>query len=223
MQGIGAGWGDDYFAGLECQWIDVTDVDTSKCEVTGPLTFKSNPERFLCEGTPVVDDKDQLIFEPTDLITETGKRIDRPVCSFVSDYDKNNFGSTPVTLPQTGGLVTSACTRGQVGPRRDCGYAFAAAPTCTAGQMVTLSCTVPKGSAPQQLRLCEYSAVLGGGIACAYVESLASVLIQDGPAVDVTFKCPAARDAREPGGRYSVLTPRVLDADTVQPVTCTPK
>ena len=119
--------------------------------------------------------------------------------------------------------MTSACTRGQVGPKRDCGYTFGDSPTCTAGQTVTLSCSVPKGAAPQQLRLCEYSAVLGGGIACAYVEGLASVLIQDGAPVDVTFTCPAARDAREPGGRYAMLTSHLLDADAAQPVTCTPR
>lgn len=28
-QGLSAGWGDDYFAGLDCQWIDVTHFKTS--------------------------------------------------------------------------------------------------------------------------------------------------------------------------------------------------
>jgi hypothetical protein len=51
-QGIEAGWGDDYVAGIECQWIDITDMDIPEGGTTLPLRFEVNPEAFLCEGTP---------------------------------------------------------------------------------------------------------------------------------------------------------------------------
>nr|MBA3453963.1 hypothetical protein [Deltaproteobacteria bacterium] len=54
-QGVEASWADQFKAVLECQWVDVTTIDTSNKEVTHPLSFTSNPDGFLCEGTPILD------------------------------------------------------------------------------------------------------------------------------------------------------------------------
>jgi hypothetical protein len=220
-QGIGAGWGDDYPAGIECQWIDVTSVDTSSAAVTRPLQFKANPDQFLCEGTPILDDQGKVAFEATPYTTESGLPIERPMCDFRPDWEPNNVDSVDVTLPAgLGGMVTSACARGQLGPLRDCGYAPAQASTCTPGSMVTLSCSVDNAAAPQLVRFCESSVVLGGTLPCTHKESLASTLVQQ--PVTVSFVCPAARDAQETGGRYGLLTAPVFDGDPSH-VTCTPQ
>ena len=47
-QGISAGWVDDYFAGLDCQWIYVTHFKTNYYN----LTLDLNPDNFLCEVKP---------------------------------------------------------------------------------------------------------------------------------------------------------------------------
>ena len=49
-QGVGPGWGDEYRAGLECQWVDVTGETPG---VTKHLKFQANADGFLCEGTYV--------------------------------------------------------------------------------------------------------------------------------------------------------------------------
>ena len=62
FQGIGAGWGDEYEFGLPGQWVDVTNVDTTKPQA---LTFVSNPDQFLCEGNTL--DINNNPVDPTDL------------------------------------------------------------------------------------------------------------------------------------------------------------
>src|SRR5262249_23678376 len=127
FQGIGAGWGDDYFAGLECQWIDVTDAPT---ETPLPLSFHFNPDQFLCEGSPLVDGAGKLEFDPTSYTSESGQPIDRPMCQFSPGWDANNLQSTQVTLPRKGGMVTAPCARGQLGPLRDCGWSEQSVSDC---------------------------------------------------------------------------------------------
>ncbi len=42
-----SGWGDDYIAGIDCQWIDVTGLSEP---ILGNLSVLANPQMFLCEG-----------------------------------------------------------------------------------------------------------------------------------------------------------------------------
>ncbi|HEY0463837.1 MAG TPA: lysyl oxidase family protein, partial [Polyangiaceae bacterium] len=115
FQGISPGWGDQYNAGIECQWVDVTTIDTSQGPVTKPLGLKSNPDGFLCEGTPVLDANGDPEWEPTEFKSESGETVDRPKCDFVDNVDANNFEQLAVTLPVPGeGMVTEPCTRGQL-------------------------------------------------------------------------------------------------------------
>lgn len=222
VQGIAPGWRDEYEAGLDCQWIDVTDVDTSQGPVEETVSFHVNPEQFLCEGAPVKDAQGGPVFEPTTYTSEDGKPIDRPKCSFTPGYDANNLGTTKVTLPVRGGYVTEPCARGQMGPTRDCGFTEAGpASTCAPGATVHLSCAGASAAAPAQVRVCEASAVLGAGVACAYHDALAGAVLPDGAAVDVTFTCPSPRDDRERGGRYALYASPVFDGDVLQPLNCT--
>ncbi len=220
-QGIAVGWVDEYKAGLPCQWIDVTGVDTSKKPVTGPLTFVSNPDGFLCEGTPVLDASGNPVFERTAFTTETGAPVDRMKCNFYPQWFDDNTDSYNVTVPAPGeGYVTAPCLHNETGPLRNC----AMTPqkqvlNCGAGASKTITCTVPAGSASQVVRVCDASVALATGIPCTYQDSLANAVVGS-TATTVTFNCPAARSATEPGGHYSLYTGAINPGDATATVTC---
>ncbi|HEY3595315.1 MAG TPA: lysyl oxidase family protein [Polyangiaceae bacterium] len=222
-QGISQGWGDQYNAGIECQWVDVTGVDTSSAPVTKPLGLRSNPDGFLCEGTPVLDGAGNLVWEPTQFMTSAGETVDRPQCDFIPNWDSNNYAEQSITLPLPGeGMVTSPCARGQVGRLRNCGFSYDhTIRSCTPGSTFSMRCTKPANTAPEVVRICEGSAVLGAGVACTSGDALATAEIVNAP-VNVTFECPPARDATEPGGSFAFYTAPSFTEDTGTTVTCTP-
>jgi len=222
FQGISEGWGDQYNAGIECQWVDVTSVDTSRAPVKAPLGFVSNPDGFLCEGTPVVDEEGEPVWEPTEFKTADGETVDRPECTFTPKWDRNNGGALDVTLPLPGeGLVTSPCTRGQLGLHRNCGFSYDhTVRDCEPGAKTKVRCSVPDGAMPQAVRLCEASAVLGAGVACVDADALAASDVEAGAEITLTFTCPEERDASEPGGLYAVYSGPSFTEDEASPVTC---
>jgi hypothetical protein len=218
-QGVAPGWGDTYIAGVECNWIDVTDLSIPSSGTTQNLRFELNPDNFLCEGDRVLDDNGEPVFEPTEFVTETQQPVDRPVCDFTPNYSINNLGVEPVRLPRRGSIVTAPCSRDQAGPLRDCGFREQSSKlNCTPGETVQLRCSVGGRKAKQVLRICESSAKLGG-IACPFSERLANV-IADEDGVDTTFTCPTERSDDEPGGHYSMYTAPVLPMDAPARVTC---
>ncbi|MFO0762271.1 MAG: lysyl oxidase family protein [Byssovorax sp.] len=223
FQGIEAGWGDNYNAGIDCQWIDVTEFDVSKGPIDDAIHEHFNPDGFLCEGKPVLDSMGQQEYEPTDFKTAKGEPVDRPKCDFMPDWDKNNTRSEDVELPALGeSFVNQPCTRGQIGPLRNCGFKKQAdTEACTPGATVNLTCTVPAGASPQTLRICESSKVLGSGTACTHGFSLANGVITE-QGVPVIFTCPSPRDANEPGGLYSVYASPLTDDDKAETITCMP-
>jgi hypothetical protein len=223
FQGITQGWGDQYNAGIECQWIDVTTIDVSKGPVTKPLGLRSNPEGFLCEGTPELDEEGNPTWESTDLLTDQGDTVDRPVCDEAKSWDTNNYAEQPVTLPVLGeGMVTSACTRGQIGPYRNCGFTYDGnVGDCAPGAEVTITCTAKANAEPQVVRLCEASKVLGAGTACMDQHVLGGLIVAGGASATATFTCPKKRDATEPGGLFSVYVGAVWPEDDTAEVTCT--
>jgi hypothetical protein len=216
-QGTAAGWGDDYVAGLDCQWIDITSVEGP---VTTSLDFEVNPDGFLCEGELLRDAEGEPMFEPTEFTNEQGEIESRFACEPREDASADNLATTQVEVPAEGGLISEPCTRGQLGPKRSCGLIQRnIAASCMPGETVTLSCSVGADAPAQVLRVCETSAVLGHAIPCTHREALASATIGQTP-VDVVFACPEARDADEPGGAYSSFAGSVITSDPVAPITC---
>ena len=221
-QGISAGWGDDYLAGLDCQWIDVTGLELSAGAVTEALQFEINPAGFLCEGTPVVDDVGAQVFEETDFTTAQGEPIWRPVCDFAGGWAQSNLRARRVTISAQGSFVNQPCQQGELGPMRDCGF-VAQQPmvACTPGETVRLQCRTAAGAPPQVVRFCETSAVLGTGVACTYRDALHTAIVDQEP-TEMAFPCPAQRDASTPeSGAYAQYVAPVLAADAPEAVTCT--
>jgi hypothetical protein len=222
-QGISQGWGDQYNAGIECQWLDVTTVDTSAAPVTAPLGYDANPDGFLCEGVPVLDAEENPVWEPTEFTTEAGEPVDRPLCTFADGWDDNNYAELDVTLPLPGeAMLTAPCSRGQIGNLRNCGHTLQPGLLTCAASSISLSCSVPAGAAPQAVRVCEASAVLGAGVACDTFTALALSDVEDTAPVTLTLSCPPPRDAAEPGGLYAIYSAPSFPDDPIAQVTCTP-
>ena len=191
-QGVSKGWGDEYNWGIPGQWVDATGLTSKK---TPSLSFLSNPDQFLCEGSLVRDANGNAILDPTSFINPVnGQPESRPRCNFLSNWDATNFASTPVPIG-TGSFVTDKCARGQVGPNKDCGFAPhpVGLKSCTSGQTVTLSCKTTS-SALQVLRICDKSAQLATGVACPRSSAFVNQVIGPTPTA-VTFTCPSVLDA----------------------------
>lgn len=219
-QGIASGWGDTYMAGIECNWIDITDLQIPPRGAAQTLAFALNPDDFICEGEPVLDDSGAQVFTPTGELGENGELIDRPLCELAPGYDANNLGQRQVTVPRDGGFITTECTRSQAGPLRDCGFRERAeALSCAPGSSVELRCRVPNDGPPQALRFCEHSRALGGVIACMYNEALTTAVVGS-RWTNVSFTCPSERGGDEPGGAYGYYTAPILPTEPNRDVIC---
>jgi hypothetical protein len=227
VQGVETGWNDSYNAGIPCQWIDITNVDTKSKSVTSSLTLTSNPKNWLCEGTINRDANGDPQWVPTGEKTATGQSIDKHNCTSSPNYAANNIASIRVTVPKDGnGVLTAPCSfpNHNLGPKRDCEFNIRTQlDSCTPGQQVNLQCTVGNNAASQVLRFCESSRVLQSGLACRYNEEhiLGNFVIRPGVSNAVSFTCPAARDSVEIGGRYSTYSGPVLNGvDNSATITC---
>ena len=238
-QGVQAGWVDEYVAGLDCQWIDITDLEIDPEGSVFDLGFISNPDQFLCEGTPVLDDQGDPVWEETDLTGPGGVPLNRPVCDFVSDWDVNNDESIEMTLFPSGSFVTEPCASDQAGPIRNCDFkgqfqeirippsseddTEAAVPdgasACEPGSTVQLSCQIEPRGEPQVLRLCDFSNVLGVGVGCTFLDSLVNELVTKEPK-ELSFTCPLPRDEQEPGGLFSMYSAPVIPGEDYSKVSC---
>ncbi len=219
-QGIAAGWGDDYYAGIDCQWIDVTEAPVWSGPVEGTLRFTANPERFLCEGTPVTDDSGEQAFESTEFRNDLGEPIDRPLCEMADGWDLNNEGTADVTLDGRG-MIARPCASLEASPKRNCGYEAPERLTCTPGETVTLTCT---GDAAEYavLRVCEVSTLYDSPIPCLAEQAVADGVVDEG-SLSLTFECPAERSVRigETGGEIAVYTGALLPGETAPAISCT--
>ncbi|CAG8763053.1 5235_t:CDS:2, partial [Cetraspora pellucida] len=207
-QGISVGWGDDYVAGLGCQWIDITGLPAQ----TALLSDDLNPDGFLCEGSLVLNSSNAIQWELTNYTTSYGYPVSRAKCNFTKNWNSNNHDSINYILHNNLSFVTEPCTRGQSGPLRDCGFQVQNdIIECIPSENVTLGFYLEeyKQTPSVTVRICESSRALGGSTHCEYVYALAMTVVElsstkSNPA-KVTFQCPIARDNIESGGLYSIL------------------
>lgn len=214
-QGVSPGWIDEYKMGLECQWLDITGVEPKTAE----LSFISNPDGMLCEGTLGRGENGEQLFEPSEFTTTKGTPVDRPVCDEFAGWRDNNADAYDVTIPHPRqSYVTADCAPGHDGMLRNCGFENVK-PTieCDPGSRVRLRCSTTAES-PQFVRVCEASRVLGFGIPCTEADALAAGLV-DG-VTELSFACPTARDAAETGGLYSFMFAALFASDATEDVTC---
>jgi hypothetical protein len=225
-QGIQNGWSDAYNAGIPCQWIDVTDIDTSKKAVTKALVMDSNHKNWLCEGNLNKDANGQPIWIPTGEFTATGQSIEKQSCSTSPGALNNNHDEVQASVPKDGeGLITQACrdVDHSLGPKRDCEYVVRSqGVSCTPGATVSLSCSVSGNAKSQILRVCESSRALGAGTACRFNDAftLSNSVISPGAATVVSFTCPSARDSIEIGGNYATYAGPAWNKDAPAAINC---
>jgi hypothetical protein len=218
-QGTAAGWGDDYIAGLDCQWIDITPVMSGE-DVTAALTFNVNPDAFLCEGVVLRDADGNMLFEETTFLNEAGEPESAIACDPFDGWEADNVASVDVTVPADGGLVTASCERGSMGATRNCGWREQDENiACTPGTEFVTTCT-NEATTAQAVRACDYSQALGTGVACVYNDALGTLTLAAGESAELPLTCPAARDAVETGGAWSLYVNAVVHGDAVGTVRC---
>jgi hypothetical protein len=207
-QGISPGWGDMYQAGLSGQWVVIDDVADGKAT----LSALANPDGLLCEGL-VQYEADGITprWQPTIFSRPDGRPVDTLACDETPGGRHNNLGEVEVTIPAPGeGIVTAPCTRGEIGPMRECGFDYRGAFTCTPGEPITLDAVRVDGLLSPQLRVCESSSVLGGGVSCTWRSAVATAA-----GAALTFTCPEVRDAPGAGG-YSLYVGDVVGEGPVR-------
>ncbi len=249
FQGIEAGWVDEYGAGLDCQWLDVTDIIDSSAEaatstrsvqaVTLPLGLHVNADRFLCEGTPTTDEEGNRLWEPTGRFTERGAPINRPACDFFDGWDANNIAERPVTIPPSGSFVTQPCRHGQIGPLRNCGFTELPFPIFIPDEVadeeeeperpvVGFPCTPGQQvtlscelpqNAPAQT-LRVCETSVGLQVGTACLHQNALANQLFTGAGEVSFTCPLPRDENEPGGGYALYVSPLLGNGATTPISC---
>ncbi len=217
-QGVSPGWIDEYKMGLECQWLDITDVKPRRAE----LSFISNPDGMLCEGTLARDAQGNQLFEPSEFTTSHGTPVDRPVCDEFEGWRDNNSDSYDVTIPAPGeSYVTQPCATGHDGILRNCGFINTRElRECDPGKKVEIYC-MTTAETPQIVRFCEGSRALGHGIPCTYNDALITAIVDD--EVHISFTCPKKRDAIETGGAFTTMSAPLFVDDAAGTVTCTLK
>lgn len=231
-QGISAGSCDIYNEGIPCQWVDISDLDAGKVE----LSTKINAWNALCEGFNQCDNTTgELLTEPSGLTTCTDDgsectELNKPVCrheatelNYLDDneddvkFDNRGLGEGEITESE------SQYGRNQeFGHRRNCEHFLYGAQlrSCTVGSNVTLRCNIPDSHATNDnseiIRVCESSYRLGSALACLYEDALAVQVVPPGSGyTDFSFPCPGPRDPEdpiggEPGGYYSLYRAHMM-------------
>jgi hypothetical protein len=223
-QGVAAGWGDSYLAGIECQWVDITGQPSP---ATVPLSFEINPWGLLCEGTINRNPDGSILLENTDFLNpENNLPVQKISCSKPSNWSSNNFQELPVTTRREGGVVEEPCARNELSPTKDCGFEkIADRIPCAAGKKVSVGCDTVSSNGPAVVRFCETSQVLGHGVSCGIHDALANVVVGgngNANGASFEFECPSARDSEEIGGQYSVYIAPLIPGDRVH-VVCAAK
>lgn len=216
-QGIAPGWGDDYIAGLDCQYIDVTDIPAGSYK----LSEQINPDGFLCEGKPKLTPTGDLKFVPTPFKSDSGQPVNRVDCDFSEKYDQNNLASVTLQLNDKSTNVTVPCDIPS--PMKDCGFTIFGSELreCQPGSLVNLTFKLTGNFDPFVVRVCESSRKLNVSTGCEYNFALANGVIDESTVNQnsIGFKCPEGRDEIETGGIYSILISPMLGVASVTNVT----
>lgn len=192
-QGIVAGWEDEYFAGLDCQWLDITDLPIEGQREKFTLSMEVNPQRLLCEGLaspdeyePALDDNGGPILGPN------GEPAQKQVCDMPEgDRYANNVASVDVEVPARGAAVNEPCATLDFGPLRNCGWTMRTERACQPGERIKTY--ISEGA--EVVRACP------GSYPCTHNDGLVSA---DTNAV--SFTCPEE-------GRYLLMSaPYLADA-----------
>jgi hypothetical protein len=225
-QGIQVGWSDEYIAGIECQWLDITPADADVADQKGKfvnLGFAANPKGFLCEGKPQLDSNGMYKFESSPFLTQISKKpMDKPLCDYREDYEKNNEATTYYYVPPYGSFINEACSSELMGPLRDCGWASLGTVKCSPGETVSLKAKIDihesERTNAQVIRVCDYSHALMTGVACSYVSNLASAVVVD--EASFTFTCPEPIEGNdvEVGGVVSIYNAPYLSSGLTQDI-----
>ncbi len=206
FQGIQAGWVDEYIAGLDAQWVDITDIELPAEGGDIVLGFASNRDQFICEGTLVTDEDGEQLWEPSGALTANGESINRPQCDFIDDWDVNNESQLTLFVPPTGSYVTQPCEDNLLGPLRNCGFTHVeldeSAASCEVGEDVTVSLSDVEIKGELVARVCERSSLLGD-LACEMTQSVTNRVVTSS-AESITFTCPFIRDAEAREGGFSL-------------------
>ena len=220
-QGISVGWGDDYYAGLDCQWIDVTGMAPGIYDLSVVL----NPDLFICEGVPILSANKSRNWIQTNFTSSSNKTVYREACNYTAGFNNNNVETLAYNFTGISSIVTMPCKRGAtLSPTKDCGFRLQYDNLkCVPGQVSEIDVENIDERVHAVVRLCETSVLLGHSIACEYVHNLANVIIQAGKKTAVKFTCPDKRSSTEPGGLYSLLVASLLPYTSVPSVVYTGK
>lgn len=172
-QGINAGWEDEYFIGLDCQWVDITDLPISGNSEQFQLSMEVNSDKLMCEGQPLSNGYVPALDNNNKPLMIKGKPVMKQACNVNSDYYKNNKATVTVTIPKTGSSINQACSTIDYGSKRNCGWDMNEVKSCKPGEKVRV--INPK----ELLRVCPDS------FSCAYDEALVST-----DQKTTTFTCP---------------------------------
>lgn len=215
FQGIQTGWVDEYIAGLDAQWVDITEIALPEDGGDIELGFAANLDKFMCEGFLVKDENGEQLWEPSDFLTSDGHTINRPQCDFVDDWDSNNTSVISLFIPPSGSYVTQPCTEGEMGPLRNCGFTEVSLEadqySCDAREPVTVQLSELPIEFENDfvIRACERSDNLGG-LACerrdAYTNWMAG-----SSAEAINFTCPTIRDSATGAGGFSLFVAPLYD------------
>ncbi len=203
-QGVSVGWGDDYYAGLDCQWIDVTAMEPGVYTLSNFL----NNDGFMCEGVPNFEDEIP-IFVATEFVNSLNETENKQECAYLDNYKRNNYESLNYNFSGLDSSVTLPCTRDvELSPTKDCGFELqfdniACEPNKTTS--IELDKSSLDSNRDAIIRVCESSKELGHSTYCEYVHALANNVYVGDDLVKITFQCPGKRSDREPGGLFSIL------------------
>lgn len=139
-QGLSTGWEDEYFIGLDCQWIDITDVEMKNEKEEFELAMEVNPQRLLCEGTPhsnkFIDAKDK---DGNPILGPNGKPTKKLICDDNEKSYENNKEKVKVQIPKIGASVNEPCDTIEFGPNKNCDWKIQSAHSCTPNTQVTVN------------------------------------------------------------------------------------